>query len=181
MFPNVSTRHLVLFVVETIHHLPIPSGNEMPVGVDRQLDRVVPELFLHVSETLALLNQERRERVAEIVYPAGAKPRATTDSLHDLPDPHLVEWVPFAVGEEPEFGHDAGGDAGRQTSLLRSRSRACLRTKLRAARPISSSRRFASRMRLRTPTLAERVAASIRFIPRVSTRALSTSKLESVG
>ena len=56
-------------VVKSIDRGTISTRNEMPVRVHRDLNRRVSELVLHVGEALAVRDQERRVRVAEIVDP----------------------------------------------------------------------------------------------------------------
>ncbi len=41
----------------------------MPVGVHRHSDAVVSHLFLHVGKRLPVLDEQRSERVAEVMNP----------------------------------------------------------------------------------------------------------------
>ena len=62
-----------LRVVEPIDGRPVGARHQMPVDVDRHLDGAVAHLFLHVRQRFTLLNQERCERVTEIMEPDAAK------------------------------------------------------------------------------------------------------------
>ena len=53
-------------IIEPIDRLPVGSGNEVPVNIDGDLNRVVPHLFTYVLRGLALLQEQRREGVAII-------------------------------------------------------------------------------------------------------------------
>jgi len=54
-----------LRVVEPIDRRAIPAGHEMPIDIDRYLNRAVPHLLLHVRETLPLLDEQRGKRDGE--------------------------------------------------------------------------------------------------------------------
>src|SRR2546430_16221166 len=61
--------------VEPIDRLPIRSGHQMAVDVDGDLDRVMAHLLLHVRRGLAVLEEPRRERVAQVVEADAPQPR----------------------------------------------------------------------------------------------------------
>ena len=54
-------------IVEAINRCAIATGHQMSVHIHGHLNRAVPHLLFHVRETLALLDEERCERVPEIV------------------------------------------------------------------------------------------------------------------
>lgn len=54
---------------QPVHGLPVRAGDQGPVDVDRDLDRRVPHLLLHVLRGLAVLQQQRGERVAIMPRP----------------------------------------------------------------------------------------------------------------
>ena len=62
-------------VIEPIDHRPIPARHQMPVDVAGDRDRLVAELFLHVRQALALLNEKRRKRVPQVVEPDASQLR----------------------------------------------------------------------------------------------------------
>jgi hypothetical protein len=47
-----------LLVIEPINRCAVRAGNQMAVGVHRDLNAAVPELLFHVDHRLALLQQE---------------------------------------------------------------------------------------------------------------------------
>ena len=53
-----------MHVIQPIHRRPVPARHEMPVRADRDLDARVAHLLFHVGEALAVLNEQRRKRVA---------------------------------------------------------------------------------------------------------------------
>lgn len=53
--------------IKSIHGLFIPAWNQMAVTIHCDLDRRVPHLFFDVDRTLAVLEQERGERMAQIM------------------------------------------------------------------------------------------------------------------
>jgi hypothetical protein len=63
------------YVVQPVHRSAVRAGDEVSVGVYGYLDRRVPELLLNVLEALAVLQQQRRERVAQVLDVDVPQPR----------------------------------------------------------------------------------------------------------
>jgi hypothetical protein len=55
----------------------------VPIDVHRHLDRVVPELVLHVDDRLPVLEQAGGERMAEIVEANPPEPRLLKGLVED--------------------------------------------------------------------------------------------------
>ena len=53
--------------IESIHGLFIPAWNQMSITIHGDLDRRMPHLLFDVDRALAVLEQERSERMAEIM------------------------------------------------------------------------------------------------------------------
>src|SRR5216117_3806120 len=54
-------------IIEAIDGLPIGTGDQVAVNVHGALDGVMSHLFLHVLRRLPLLEQQRRERGAQVM------------------------------------------------------------------------------------------------------------------
>ena len=78
-------------IVQLVDGRSIRPRNQMPVRVDGDLDRRVPELLLHVDDRFALLQQQRRERVPQVVDANLAEIGLLEDPREDVPDVPLVE------------------------------------------------------------------------------------------
>ena len=61
-------RHVV-HVVQPVDRVPVGAGDEVPVDVDRRLDRGMAHLFLDIMQGFALGKQQAGESVPDIVEP----------------------------------------------------------------------------------------------------------------
>jgi len=58
---------LTCSAIQAVNPVDVRPWNEMPVGIDRDLNLAMPHLLLHVSERGAFLNQEAPEGVSEVM------------------------------------------------------------------------------------------------------------------
>ena len=54
-------------LVQAVNGPSIPSWNQMAVEIDRHLNGGMPHLFFHVNGALAVLKQEGRKRMSEVM------------------------------------------------------------------------------------------------------------------
>ena len=78
-------------IIETVDCGAISARHQVPVNVDRNLNGRVSELFLHVHDRLALLNQQQRERVAEVVEPHATDAGLLKDPVEHVADVGFVQ------------------------------------------------------------------------------------------
>jgi hypothetical protein len=60
-------RLLTRNLIQSVHEAHIGAGNQVAVGVDRDLDRAVSHLFLYVDNRCSVLEKQGPEGMAEIV------------------------------------------------------------------------------------------------------------------
>src|SRR5262245_12989188 len=92
-------------IIELINGLPVTSRDKMSVGIDRDLDGMVPELLFHLGEGFALLNEQAREGMAQIVNTDAPQPTTGQHGIEDiLPYCCLNQQFSFLVIKYP-FWH----------------------------------------------------------------------------
>jgi len=85
------------WAVERIDHGPLTARDQVPVDVDRDLDRRVPELIANVGQAHAAADQEAGVRMAQGVRRPRAKPRAAQEAM-----PEALQ--PVSAGRGPRIG-----------------------------------------------------------------------------
>lgn len=60
--------------IESVDRLFIPAWDQMPITVHRDLDRGVPQLFLHVDRAFPLLKEQAGVAMSQIVEPHLTEP-----------------------------------------------------------------------------------------------------------
>ena len=55
--------------IQPVYGLFVPAGDQVAVGIYSQLNRAMAHLFFHVDRALPVLQEQTRERVAEIMKP----------------------------------------------------------------------------------------------------------------
>src|SRR5262249_41499135 len=99
---------------QRIHDGPLAAGNEVPVDVDRDLDRGMAELVSDIGEADSTLDQERGIGVAQGMGRARAKPATAEETMPDALEPVTIGRH-FASGgwAEPVFGAQGSTRHGR--------------------------------------------------------------------
>ncbi len=93
--------------IQPVYCLSIPAGYEVSVGVHRHLNRTVPHLLFYVGQGLAVLDQQGRKRMPQVMDP-------------DMP--HLrfpQEWLPDGPMDGSAVHHGAGTRRKQKRRLRR--------------------------------------------------------------
>ena len=88
-------------VVEAIDRGAIRTRNQMPVRVDRDGDRRVAQVLLHVYDRFALLQQQGRARMPQIMQPDVAQRRRLKQPSKHVPHVPLFERRALEGREDP--------------------------------------------------------------------------------
>ena len=87
--------------IQTVDRLFVPPRNEMPIEIHGDLDGTMAHLFLHIHGTLAVLEQEGGERMAEIMEAHLPNAGALQQPEEPKPHPVLMEGLALTVTEDP--------------------------------------------------------------------------------
>jgi hypothetical protein len=102
LFLNAWWRRISWAVVQPVHRLPVRAWDQVPVGVDGELDRRVAELVADIRERLALGDEEARERVPEVVEAHASELGLLEDLVeHAVAEVVSVEGAPVFCAEQP--------------------------------------------------------------------------------
>src|SRR5205823_1503516 len=87
--------------VQAIHRVFVPRWKPLPVSIDGHFDRRMPQLPLHVSGRLAVLEQLRREGMAKAMRAeVHWKLRLPQGADDGPPDMGLVHDIAVLIGEK---------------------------------------------------------------------------------